>query len=218
MTRSRGVAWLAIAALMAGIGIFTLIAIEISAGRTQNFDRDVLLAMRRPDGAPLGTPGFQQVARDISALGSDTVLSLATALAVGFLVIHRQGRLALLLCGCVIAGHLLDTTLKNEFDRARPDLVPRAAYFSGASFPSGHALLSAVTYFSLATVVARMYRRKAMTIYVYLFAVTVVALIGVTRVYLGVHWPTDVLAGWIGGSVWALLYWSAALRVYRAAG
>ncbi|HEY7335834.1 MAG TPA: phosphatase PAP2 family protein [Bryobacteraceae bacterium] len=217
MTLSRS-AWFAIAALVAGIGIFTLLAIEISAGRTVSFDRNLLLAMRRPDGAPLGTPGFQQMARDISALGSTNVLALATILAVGFLAIDRKGRLALFLCGCVVAGHFLDTTLKNAFDRARPDLVPRIGYFSGASFPSGHALLSAITYFSLATVAAQLYRRKTMTIYVYSSAAIVVALIGVTRVYLGVHWPTDVLAGWIGGGVWALLYWSAALRVYRGAG
>jgi undecaprenyl-diphosphatase len=192
--------------LAAGIGILVFLGIEISAGKTQAFDRTILLAMRRPDDhAPLGSPAFQQTARDVSALGSSAVLWLLTGTVAGFLALDGKKRLALFICACVATGVLLETTLKDIFERPRPDIVPEAIYARGTSFPSGHAMMSALVYLSLGASLARFNRRKAVKVYSLILAVFLTILIGVTRVYLGVHWPTDVLAGWAGGGVWALL-------------
>jgi undecaprenyl-diphosphatase len=192
--------------LAAGIGILVFLGIEIPAGKTLAFDRAILLAMRRPDDhAPVGSAAFQQAARDISALGSATVLWLLTGIIAGFLALDGKKRLALFICGCVAMGLLLETILKDTFDRPRPDIVPEATYARGTSFPSGHAMMSAIVYLSLGASLARFHRRKAVKAFSLIVAVFLTILIGVTRVYLGVHWPTDVLAGWAAGGVWALL-------------
>jgi undecaprenyl-diphosphatase len=200
---------LAMAGIAAGVWTFAAIADDVREGETQTFDRRVLLAMRRPaDGSPLGSPSFQEAARDVSALGSATVLGLVTAIAAGFLALDGKRHMAFFLIGSVLGGTVLTHFLKDIFPRARPDLVPYAAYFSGASFPSGHSMMSAVTYLTLGALLARSQPRKALKAYFLLLAILLTAIVGVTRVYLGVHWPTDVLAGWIGGAVWALLCWS----------
>jgi undecaprenyl-diphosphatase len=192
--------------LAAGVGILVFLGIEISAGKTLAFDRAILLAMRRPgDHAPLGSAAFQQTARDISALGSAVVLWLLTGIVAGFLAFDGKKGLALFICGCIATGLLLETILKDIFDRPRPDIVPEATYARGSSFPSGHAMMSAIVYLSLGASLARFHRRKAVKVYSLIIAAFLTFLIGVTRVYLGVHWPTDVLAGWAAGGIWALL-------------
>lgn len=199
------------AGLSAGLGTFVFLGIEVSAGKTLAFDRAILLAMRRADDhAPLGSPAFQQTASDVSALGGTIVLSLLTATIAGFLALDGRKRLALFTFGSIATGLLLETTLKDTFHRPRPDIVPRATYTRGASFPSGHAMMSAIVYLSLGASIARFHRRKAVRAYSFIVAAFLTILIGVTRVYLGVHWPTDVLAGWVAGGVWALLCWLAA--------
>jgi undecaprenyl-diphosphatase len=192
--------------LAAGVGILVFLGIEISAGKTQAFDRAILLSMRRPDDhAPLGSAGFQQTARDISALGSTAVLTLLTVTVAGFIALDGKKRLALFICASIAAGLLLNTILKDVFDRPRPDIVPEAIYAKGPSFPSGHAMMSGIVYLSLGASLARFHRRKVVKAYSLVLAAFLTILIGVTRVYLGVHWPTDVLAGWAAGGVWALL-------------
>jgi undecaprenyl-diphosphatase len=99
---------------------------------------------------------------------------------------------------------------KDLFVRPRPDLVPRSAYSSGASFPSGQSMMSAITYLTLGALLARSQERKRLKAYFFLVAALLTFMVGVSRVYLGVHWPTDVLAGWVAGAVWALLCWLAA--------
>jgi undecaprenyl-diphosphatase len=199
-------ALLVAAGLAAGIGTLIFLGIEISAGKTRGLDRTILLAMRRPDDhAPLGSAAFQQTARDISALGSTAVLLLLTGTVAGYLALDGKKPLALFICGCIATGLLLEITLKDTFDRPRPDIVPDATYARGPSFPSGHAMMSAIVYLSLGVAIARLNRRKAVKAYSVILAVFLTILIGVTRVYLGVHWPTDVLAGWVAGGVWALL-------------
>jgi|SRR5215472_13640325 len=207
---------LAIGAIATGVWTFALIAGEVVAGGPQAFDRQLLLAMRRPgDLSPIGPPAVQDAARDITALGGVVVVGLLTLATSGFLALDGKRRMALFVCGAVGSGLLVSTILKDLFVRARPDLVPRAAYASGASFPSGHSMMSAITYLTLGALLARSQERKRLKAYFFLLAVLLTFLVGVSRVYLGVHWPTDVLAGWTAGAVWALLCWLAARRLQR---
>jgi undecaprenyl-diphosphatase len=202
---------LAVAGVAAGVWIFAALAGEVIEGDTQAFDRTVLLALRQPGTlAPLGPPAVQDAARDITALGGVAVLALVTGIAAGFLLLDGKRHMALFLCGSVVSGLIVGTILKDVFQRPRPDLVPRAAYVSGASFPSGHSMMSAVTYLTLGALLARSHERKRLKAYFLLLAILLTFAIGVTRVYLGVHWPTDVLAGWTAGAVWASLCWLAA--------
>jgi undecaprenyl-diphosphatase len=202
---------LAVVGIAAGVGTFAVVASEVNAGATQAFDRQILLAMRRPaDLAPLGSPAFQQAARDITALGSSLVLGLITVIACGFLALDGKTHMAFFVCVSVIGGLTASSLLKEVFQRPRPDLVPYAIYVSGTSFPSGHSMMSAVTFLTLGALLARSQKRKRLKAYFLLLATLLTVMVGLSRVYLGVHWPTDVLAGWTAGAVWALLCWLAA--------
>jgi undecaprenyl-diphosphatase len=115
--------------------------------------------------------------------------------------------MALFVWGAVVSGLIASTLLKDLFGRPRPDLVPYAAYASNSSFPSGHSMMSAITYLVLGALLARSQERKLLKAYFLVTAAFITVLVGISRVYLGVHWPTDVLAGWTAGAVWALLCW-----------
>jgi undecaprenyl-diphosphatase len=207
---------LAVAGIAAGVWMFAALAGEVGDGDTQAFDRIVLLALRQPGTlAPLGPPAVQDAARDITALGGIAVLAMVIVTVAGFLILDGKRHMALFVCGSVVSGLIVGTILKEIFQRPRPDLVPRAAYVSGASFPSGHSMMSAVTYLTLGALLARSHERKRLKAYFLLLAVLLTVAIGVTRVYLGVHWPTDVLAGWTAGAVWALLCWLAARALQK---
>jgi undecaprenyl-diphosphatase len=202
---------LAIVGIAAGVWAFGLIADEVMEGDTQPFDRKVLLAMRTPDNlAPIGPPILQEVARDITRLGGITLLGLLTVAVAGFLLLDGKKRMALFVCSAVGGGLLLSTTLKAMFDRPRPDLVPHIANVMTSSFPSGHSMMSAITYLTLGALLSRSQERKRLKAYLILLAVSLTFLVGLSRVYLGVHWPTDVLAGWTAGASWALLCWLVA--------
>ena len=205
---------IALACIVAGVWGFALLADEVEGGGTQAFDRKVLLAFRHSDTLePLGSRPVQEAARDITALGGVAVLTLVTAIAAGFLALDGKKHMALFVCASVLGGLGAGTILKDVFQRSRPDLVPYSAYASGTSFPSGHSMMSAVTYLTLGALLARSQERKRLKAYFLLVAIFLTLAVGVTRVYLGVHWPTDVLAGWTAGAVWALLCWLTARRL-----
>jgi len=190
---------------------FARLADEVAEGGTQAFDQNLLLAFRTgPAHSPLGPPPVREAARDITSLGGTAVLTIVTIIAAGFLALDGKTHMALFLCASVLGGVAASTVLKDVFHRPRPDLVPYSVYVSGASFPSGHSMMSAVTYLTLGALLARSQERKRIKAYFLLVAIFLTFSVGVTRVYLGVHWPTDVLAGWTAGSVWALLCWLAA--------
>ena len=197
--------------IAAGMGMFALTATAVNAGRTQAFDRRILLAMRRPgDLALAGPPAFQEAARDVTALGSLAVLGLVTAIACGFLALDGKTHMALFVCLSVVGGLTASSLLNDVFQRPRPDLVPHATYVSGASFPSGHSMMSAVTFLTLGVLLAGSQQRRRLKAYFLLLAMLLTVIVGLSRVYLRVHWPTDVLAGWTAGAVWALVCWLAA--------
>ena len=202
---------LALAGIATGVWMFALLADEVLEGGTQAFDQRLLLAFRNSETrAPLGPPPVQEAARDLTALGGVAVLGLVTVVAAGFLALDGKKHMALFVCGSVLGGQAVGTILKDVFHRPRPDLVPYAVFVSGASFPSGHSMMSAVTYLTLGALLARSQERKRLKAYFLLLAMFLTFAVGITRVYLGVHWPTDVLAGWMAGAVWALLCWLGA--------
>jgi undecaprenyl-diphosphatase len=199
--------------LIAGtaFGIIQL-ADEISEGETRGFDTAILLAFRNPaDHAdPIGPWWLEVMMKDITSLGSTTVLTLITSAAIIYLLIERKYAAALFVLVAIGGGSLLSTLLKLGFERPRPDLVAHAAEVYTASFPSGHALMSTVAYLTLGALLARLQKQRRIKLYFLVVAVLLSALIGVSRIYLGVHWPTDVLAGWSVGAAWALACWLVA--------
>lgn len=192
-------------AIAVGIAIFVAIAIAVHLGAAHAFDRALLLALRRPGDLSMAGPRWlRQAALDLTALGSATIVVLVVGTAAISLALNRRGRDALLLSGCAASGYVLMRLLKAGFDRPRPQVVPHAVAVTDASFPSGHAMLSALAYLTLAAILSRGRNPRAVRIFLWSIASLLILMIGLTRVYLGVHWPTDVLAGWIAGGVWAM--------------
>ncbi len=193
----------------AAIWAFIELADEVVEGSTHALDRALLLAMRsETDPAdPLGPAWLEEMMRDFTALGGVGVLTLLTAGAVGYLVLTDKWRAALAVALSVAGGILLSTLIKMGFDRPRPDLVSHGSHVYTASFPSGHSMMAAVVYLTLGALLARVRPHKRVKAYILSCAVVLTVLVGISRVYLGVHWPTDVLAGWAVGAAWALLCW-----------
>lgn len=214
----REVGTLLLVALVFGGGwAFLEVAEEVSEGEVQAIDRQAILALRVPEDPsdPLGPRWLEEAGRDMTALGGMGVLSLLTLAVAGFLWLGGKPHAALFVLVAVGGGIVLSTALKGFFDRPRPDLVPHGSYVYTTSFPSGHSMLSAVTYLTLGALLARVQARRRLKVYLLTLAVVVTLLVGVSRIYLGVHWPTDVLAGWSAGAAWALLCWVAALLLQR---
>jgi undecaprenyl-diphosphatase len=205
--KGRLVLFAILAALLLSFG---LLAREVVDGSTHAFDERVLLLFRTPGNLsrPLGPPWLKEAMRDVTALGSTVVLAIVVASVAGFLAVSGLSHAALLLLVSVLSGVLLSNTLKAGFLRARPDLIPHDTLISTASFPSGHATLSAVVYLTLGALLCRTQSSPAVKAYILGVAALLTLMVGISRVYLGVHWPTDVAAGWLLGSLWALLSWS----------
>lgn len=201
----------------ASLLVFVWLAGAILEGDTAAFDERILRALRAPgDPAdPIGPRWFEEMARDVTALGSTIVLTLVALGVVGFLVMLSKRGAAVLVLASVSGGTVLSYLLKAAFDRPRPDLVPHGATVYTASFPSSHAMLSAVVYLTLGALLARVQPRRRLKIYLLCVPILITAAVGLSRVYLGVHWPTDVLAGWCAGAGWAAVCWLAALRLQR---
>ena len=191
---------------------FGLLAEQVIEGDTSAFDQAVLLAFRSSadPASPIGPAWLQEMARDVTALGSFAFLGFITLAVAGYLLIIRRPALVLLVAGAVVGGLLISTILKLGFDRPRPD-IPHGVRVFTASFPSGHAMLSAVTFLTLGALVARAEADRRLKAYFVSMALFLTIIVGVSRVYLGVHYPSDVLAGWCVGSAWAILCWSVAL-------
>jgi undecaprenyl-diphosphatase len=203
----------AVLALGALLLAFLQIADEVGEGATHGFDIAILYALRVPGHpeTPIGPWWLTTAATDVTALGSISVLSIIVLLVFGLIVSLRRPREAVVLLAASAGGMALTGLLKGVFQRDRPPLILHLAPAINASFPSGHATLSATVYLTLGALIAHFAHRRRVRIYALSAAVILAVLVGCSRVYLGVHWPTDVLAGWCVGSAWALVCWSAAL-------
>lgn len=197
--------------------LFIVVADVVTEGDAGALDRGILLALRNPADTsdPLGPAWFEESMRDLTALGGTTVLSLITVLAIVFLLMTARRHAALMVAVSVLGGTLLSQGLKWGFDRARPDLVPHGMAVYSQSFPSGHAMLSAVVYLTLGALLARTQARTRMRVFLLGAAAAVTVIVGISRIYLGVHWPTDVLGGWALGAAWASVCWLLMLWLQR---
>ena len=194
-------------ALVAALLGFALIASQVSAGRTQAFDQWALDALRRADNraVPVGPAWLESIALDVTSLGSAGVLITLALVVIGYLLVARRYRLALLTLAANTGGWILEVVLKSSFGRQRPSVVPHLQHVTSSSFPSGHSMLAAVVYLTLGALLARSTETRALRIYFIAAGMFLTFIVGATRVYLGVHYPTDVMGGWIAGFSWAVL-------------
>jgi undecaprenyl-diphosphatase len=195
--------------IAAAASAFIALLDEVSEGDTRAIDEAIILAFRVPgDPAdPIGAPWFEEAMRDITALGSAPTLVIAVLTVFGFLALAKAWRPAIFILVASGGGLIASSLLKYTIDRPRPDLVPHGNLIYTSSFPSGHSMMSAVVYFTLAALVTRLIERRRLKGYALGVAMTLTLLIGVSRIYLGVHWPSDVMAGWAAGAAWALGCW-----------
>ena len=213
--------------LLVGVGVclllwgFLALASEVMEGDTTTLDTTILKVLRKADDPtrPIGPAWLQGVMLDLTALGGPTVLWLVVLSVVGFLLLQERCRTAVVVMATAASGDVLNFVLKNLFLRPRPDVVPHLRDVSGTtSFPSGHAMESAIIYLTLGAMLMQLAERRLTKVYCIGLAVFLTLLVGISRVYLGVHYPTDVVAGWMFGFFWASLCWIVAKRFERETG
>lgn len=211
--------------LLAGLGIVACLFFlclkvwsEVAEGDARAFDEKILLSFRlagNPD-VPIGPAWLTQSMIDISSLGGGTLLGLLIVAACGYLVISGARTRALLLAAATVSGSTILLLLKNIFGRPRPELVDHLVTVQSMSFPSGHATNSALVYLTIAALASDVEPSLLVRIYIMAVAIMLTVLIGLSRLYLGVHWPSDVVAGWALGAGWAMAWRLAATRIASA--
>lgn len=208
---------LAMLGLVLTVWAFVALADEVRDGETEQFDHWAVRVLRRADdpSKPIGPVWLAEVGRDLTALGGVAFLTLLTIAVVGFLWLRRMFGAMTLVIVATLGSLVVSTLLKWTFDRPRPDLVPHLSMVYTSSFPSGHSMLSASVFLTLGALLARFVTERRLKAYFLIVAGTLTILVGVSRVYLGVHYPTDVLAGWTAGAAWALACWLVARFLQR---
>lgn len=203
-----------VAVAAGGLFIFLQLTGEVIEGDTHAFDEKLLLLLRTTDdpGMPVGPYWLSHAVNDITALGGVTVLTLMTVMVTVYLILSKRPAIAIFTFLSVVGGWLLSSLLKLGIARPRPEIVPHLVEVHDLSFPSGHAMLSAVTYLTLGALLSRAQPSRITRLYLIGVAVFLTFIIGLSRVYLGVHYPTDVLGGWCAGATWALICWLIARR------
>lgn len=198
--------------------VFGLLASEVAEGETLALDRRVLTFLHGPlsQGHPNGPAWLQEMGRDVTAFGSVAFLAILTLAVTVFLLITQRRMFAAFLAASVTGGELISTVLKTAFARGRPEVLDAPQVFT-ASFPSGHAMLSAVTFLTLGALLTRTQRERSVQLYFVSLAVILTILAGLSRLYLGVHYLSDVLAGWCVGTAWATLCWAVLIWLERRA-
>lgn len=192
-------------ALSAVLFLFIRLAGEVMEGDTQAFDAGIVRSLRdaADPSRPIGPPWMENVLLDVTALGSPVVLGLIVAIIAGYLVLQARYLTAIIVLATSITGEVLNESLKLLFERPRPTIVPHLRTVVTASFPSGHAMESAIIYLTLGALLTRVVEGRLTKIYCMAIAIFLTFIVGVSRVFLGVHYPTDVLGGWMLGFLWA---------------
>jgi undecaprenyl-diphosphatase len=206
--------------ILALIWVFAVLAGKVMEGDTRQFDEWVLSALRQEadPGRVKGPWWLQAGAEDLTALGSPTVLGLTVLAVTGYLFLHGLYRNGLFIFSASVGGWVLNWLLKAAFERTRPVIVPHLREVMSSSFPSGHALTSAAVYLTLGALLMRIAQGRLAKYYCIAIAMFLTFLVGSSRVFLGVHYPTDVIAGWLIGMTWALLCWVVERTLERRAG
>lgn len=206
---------LMLAGLSLLVMIFLFIADEVMELDTEWFDHGILLALRDAPDDPIGPYAFEAAVMHISGLGSGAVATLIVVIACVYMLLAGHKRYAALMLACSLGTLIVMQLSKGFFERPRPTIVTHIDPPGGLSFPSGHSMISAAMYMTLAVVIARTLSRRRLRIYVVGVGALLAFLIGLSRLYLGVHYPTDVLAGWTLGLAWALVCGIVARKVAR---
>ena len=194
---------------------FAVIVVLVLSNQLGQFDSAGLQYFRSgPDSVPRGRPALLEAVRDWTALGGVLLRNLFAIIAIAALLLVRLRREASLLAVTILSGWVVNTLIKALVGRPRPTIVSHLAEASGSSFPSGHSFNSAVVYMGIALALAALSARRGVRWSLIAGAATLTALIALSRVWLGVHYPSDVLAGWLGGMGWAL---TASALLYRPA-
>lgn len=189
------------------VWLLAKLASEVLEGDATGMDLWIMQALRHGDKTPIGPAVLVDIARDITALGSAIVLSLFVIVAAAGLLLARRKFMACAVVASSVSGIGADLLMKSMIARGRPDVSYRLVEASGMSFPSGHTMMSSVIYLTLAILVAKASRDVRFKLFVVGVAMTLATLVGLSRIYLGVHWFSDVLGGWVAGALWALACW-----------
>lgn len=217
LTRTDSLLLVRLLLVLAGAWIFLLVADAVEDGATRRIDEGILRGLRTAadPSIPIGPQWILPAMRDLTSLGSVTVLATFTLAVAGYAVVRRQFHAAWLVLGATAGGALIMSALKNVFDRPRPTIVPHLVTVNSLSFPSGHAMASAIVYLTLGALLARLVQTRLVKLYCVGVGLYLSLVVGLSRVYLGVHYPTDVLAGWTAGLCWALICWTIASLLQR---
>jgi undecaprenyl-diphosphatase len=213
--RLEGNLTFAICAITACFLFSFFLAAQIIDGDTTAIDAKILSSFRDSHGNPLGPPWFLETMRDLTSLGSNGVLALITLTVAAYLWLDRKRSAAVMILASVLGGVVTVNLLKLAIARPRPDITEQAAHVFSSSFPSSHAMMAAIIYLSLGYLLARTRTELRLKLYFFGIAIRLTILVGVSRIYLGVHWPSDVLAGWTIGGAWAALCWLTMLLLQR---
>ena len=203
-----------VAAICVGVCLFIYVASAVKHETYRETEEHFMVSLRNPQdlSVPVGPHWLGEIGRDVSAIGGAVWVITLSLLVIGYLGMRKQwGRVALVVV-TVAGGYVLSNFLKITFDRERPSVVPHLSEINSASFPSGHSMLSSLVYLTLGSLLAQAAERRREKVYFVSVAFFLTFVIGLSRVFLGVHYPTDVLAGWGAGMAWALLCWLVAAK------
>lgn len=202
------VSWRAAAVFAIAVWIFIELADDAPEGDYLALENRMMQALR-PGGEPLGGAVMAAAMRDVTALGGAVVIVALTVLILGYLCLCRKYRVAVLIALAIAGGQAINAGLKHGFARERPEATLHLVEVRSPSFPSGHSMAASIFYLTIGALLARTAQRRREKAYLMGCAVLVTVAVGFSRVYLGVHYPTDVLAGWCAGAAWAIACWFA---------
>jgi undecaprenyl-diphosphatase len=207
----------AILVIILGVWVVVKLSSEIREREPLTFDAAILKALRQPDDPRrlVGPAWVESVVRDTTALGGVVVLALVVSAVCGFLILINHRHMMWLVLVSSLGATAINSTLKYVIDRPRPEVVPKLTDVRSESFPSGHSAMSAAVYLTLGGLLAQTVKQRRLKLYFMSIALLVTFLVGASRVALGVHYPSDVLAGWATGLAWSLLCWVAARYLQR---